>query len=69
MSITLAGLMDWPGRSASARIDSFHTWTFDGTPHPRGEGTETLSSEEMAVVTRSGADYMTPPPQELVLIR
>jgi Xaa-Pro aminopeptidase len=50
-------------------FDSFHAWTLDGAPHPWGEGTKTLSSEEMAVITATGAEYLTPPQRELVLIR
>jgi Xaa-Pro dipeptidase len=33
------------------------------------EGTKTISVEEMVVVTEDGAEYLTPPQEELVLIR
>jgi Xaa-Pro aminopeptidase len=50
-------------------FDSFHAWTEDGKPRDWGDGTKTLSSEEMAVVTATGAEYLVPPQTELVLIR
>jgi len=50
-------------------FDSFHAWTADGTPRPWGDGTKTLSSEEMAVVTPTGAEYLATPQRDLVLIR
>jgi Xaa-Pro aminopeptidase len=50
-------------------FDSFHAWTEDGKPRAWGDGTKTLSSEEMAVVTATGAEYLVPPQTELVLIR
>ncbi|HEX5632125.1 MAG TPA: M24 family metallopeptidase, partial [Gemmatimonadales bacterium] len=50
-------------------FDSFHAWTEDGTPRPWGDGTKTLSSEEMAVITANGAEYLTEPQSDLVLIR
>lgn len=43
-------------------FDGFHAWTL-----PDG-GTKTISVEEMAVITESGAEYLIPPQQELVLI-
>ncbi len=52
-------------------FDSFHAWAFDpakGAAPAWGEGTKTLSSEEMAVVTASGAEYLVPPQTELILI-
>lgn len=49
-------------------FDSFHAWTEDGAPHPWGEGTKTISTEEMAVVTAEGAAYLAAPQRDLVLI-
>ncbi|MCU0620951.1 MAG: M24 family metallopeptidase [Gemmatimonadales bacterium] len=49
-------------------FDSFHAWTEDGAPHPWGEGTKTISTEEMAVVTADGAAYLAEPQRHLVLI-
>ena len=43
-------------------FDGFHAWTL-----PEG-GTKTISVEEMAVITESGAEYLIPPQQELVLV-
>ncbi len=42
--------------------DGFYMWEIEG-------GTKTISVEEMAVVTESGADYLTEPQEELILIR
>ena len=43
-------------------FDGFHAWKrSDGT-------TKTISVEEMAVITKDGAEYLIPPQQELVLI-
>ena len=43
-------------------FDGFHAWK-------RGDGTEkTISVEEMAVVTKDGARYLTKPQEELILI-
>ena len=50
-------------------FDSFHAWTLEGTARAWGDGTKTLSSEEMAVVTPTGAEYLAEPQRELVLIR
>ena len=50
-------------------FDSFHAWTLDGSARAWGDGTKTLSSEEMAVVTPGGAEYLAEPQRELVLIR
>jgi hypothetical protein len=44
-------------------FDGFFAWKLD-TP---GE-TKTISVEEMAVVTESGAEYLIPPQEELILI-
>ncbi|WP_412972138.1 M24 family metallopeptidase [Glaciecola sp. MF2-115] len=43
-------------------FDGFHSWQ-------RKDGTfKTISVEEMAVITESGAEYLIPPQQELILI-
>lgn len=42
--------------------DGFFMWEIEG-------GTKTISVEEMAVVTETGADYLTSPQEELILIR
>jgi len=42
--------------------DGFYMWEIEG-------GTKTISVEEMAVVTETGAEYLTAPQEELVLIR
>lgn len=46
-------------------FDGFFAWKLPGTA---GE-TKTLSVEEMAVVTGTGAEYLIPPQEELVLVR
>ncbi|TVQ10544.1 MAG: aminopeptidase P family protein [Balneolaceae bacterium] len=43
-------------------FDGFYKWEIEG-------GTKTISVEEMAVVTASGAEYLTEPQEELILIR
>ncbi len=44
-------------------FDGFHAWKLaDG-------GTKTISVEEMAVITESGAEYLIAPQEELILIR
>jgi len=43
-------------------FDGFHGWT-------RADGTEkTISVEEMAVVTATGAEYLITPQEELILV-
>jgi hypothetical protein len=43
-------------------FDGFHAWK-------RADGSEkTISVEEMAVVTKNGARYLTKPQEELILI-
>jgi Xaa-Pro aminopeptidase len=43
-------------------FDGFFSWPLEGG------GTKTLSVEEMAVVTETGAEYLIPPQEELILI-
>lgn len=43
-------------------FDGFHAWTLEGG------GTKTISVEEMAVITESGAEYLIPPQEELILV-
>jgi Xaa-Pro aminopeptidase len=50
-------------------FDSFFAWVLEGGDGTWGNGTKTISAEEMAVVTDSGAEYLVPPQQELILIR
>jgi len=43
-------------------FDGFHAWK-------RKDGTfKTISVEEMAVITKTGAEYLIPPQQNLILI-
>jgi Xaa-Pro aminopeptidase len=51
-------------------FDGFHAWMLEGgAPRPWGEGTKTISVEEMVVITDQAAQYLTPPQQELILVR
>ncbi|MDF1505127.1 M24 family metallopeptidase [Roseisolibacter sp. H3M3-2] len=54
-------------------FDGFHAWAFDARagadPAPAwGAGTKTISVEEMAVVTATGAEYLVPPQERLILV-
>jgi Xaa-Pro aminopeptidase len=49
-------------------FDGFFAWALEGSDGTWGDGTKTISVEEMAVVTDTGARYLTPPQLELVLI-
>ena len=49
-------------------FDGFHSWTLPGGTGRWGEGSKTISVEEMAVITPSGAEYLVPPQRELILI-
>ncbi len=44
-------------------FDGFHSWVLSDST------TKTLSVEEMAVITESGAEWLTPPQEDLILIR
>lgn len=52
-------------------FDGFHAWAFDeraGAAPAWGAGTKTISVEEMAVVTPTGAEYLVPPQERLILV-
>lgn len=60
-----------PSGNQLRRLAPGQTFAFDGFfcwKLPEG-GTKTLSVEEMAVVTATGAEYLIPPQEDLVLIR
>lgn len=50
-------------------FDGFHAWTLPGGDGVWGNGSKTISVEEMVTITATGAEYMTPPQQQLILIR
>jgi len=50
-------------------FDSFFAWALEGSDGTWGNGTKTISVEEMAVITERGAEYLVEPQRELVLIR
>lgn len=51
-------------------FDGFFAWALPGSDgRTWGQGTKTISVEEMAVVTDTGAEYLVPPQQELILVR
>jgi Xaa-Pro aminopeptidase len=50
-------------------FDGFFAWTLPGGSGRWGDGSKTISVEEMAVITAEGAEYLVPPQQELILIR
>lgn len=51
-------------------FDGFHAWAEPGsTGRTWGEGTKTISVEEMVVITERGAEWLAPPQEELILIR
>mgnify|MGYP006447745995 FL=1 len=43
-------------------FDGFHSWQLTDST------TKTLSVEEMAVITETGAEWLTPPQEDLILI-
>ena len=53
-----------PGQTFA--FDGFFSWKLPGGADA---GTKTISVEEMAVVTPTGAEYLIPPQEDLVLIR
>jgi Xaa-Pro aminopeptidase len=52
-----------PGQTFA--FDGFFCWEVE---HEGGKATKTISVEEMAVVTETGAEYLIPPQEELILI-
>jgi Xaa-Pro aminopeptidase len=50
-------------------FDGFFAWVLPGGTPTWGQGTKTISVEEMVVVTATGAEYLVPPQQDLILIR
>ena len=49
-------------------FDGVHAWTLPGGRGVWGEGSKTISVEEMAVITETGAEYLVPPQETLILI-
>ncbi|MES2522667.1 MAG: M24 family metallopeptidase [Gemmatimonadota bacterium] len=49
-------------------FDGFHAWTLPGGDGTWGNGSKTISVEEMVVITPTGAEYLVPPQEELILI-
>ena len=62
----------FPQRSDSKEDDSVQTFAFDGffswRLNEESDDSKTISVEEMAVITETGAEYMTPPQEDLILI-
>ncbi len=50
-------------------FDGFFAWTLPGGDGVWGNGSKTISVEEMVVITATGAEYIVPPQQQLILIR
>lgn len=50
-------------------FDGFYAWALPGGSTTWGEGTKTLSPEEMVVITETGAEWLVPPQDALILIR
>lgn len=49
-------------------FDGFYAWAFEGGRRNWGDGTKTLSPEEMVVITPSGAEWLIPPQERLILV-
>lgn len=49
-------------------FDGFYAWALPGGSTTWGEGTKTLSPEEMVVITATGAEWLVPPQDRLILI-
>lgn len=49
-------------------FDGFFAWALPGGTTTWGEGTKTLSPEEMVVITASGAEWLVPPQERLILV-
>lgn len=50
-------------------FDGFYAWSLPGGTSTWGEGTKTLSPEEMVVITHDGAEWLVPPQERLILVR
>lgn len=50
-------------------FDGFYAWALPGGTRTWGDGTKTLSPEEMVVITASGAEWLVPPQERLILVR
>jgi len=55
-----------PGQTFA--FDGFFAWTLPGGDGTWGNGSKTISVEEMVVITEDGAEFMIPPQEELILI-
>jgi Xaa-Pro dipeptidase len=49
-------------------FDGFFAWTLPGSDGTWGNLSKTISVEEMVVITANGAEYLTQPQEELILI-
>jgi Xaa-Pro dipeptidase len=49
-------------------FDGFYAWTLPGGDGTWGNGSKTISVEEMVVITPDGAEYLIPPQEELILV-
>jgi Xaa-Pro dipeptidase len=49
-------------------FDGFFAWAMPGGTTTWGDGTKTISVEEMVVITATGAEWLVPPQEELILI-
>jgi Xaa-Pro dipeptidase len=49
-------------------FDGFYAWALPGGTTTWGQGTKTLSPEEMVVITGTGAEWLVPPQDSLILI-
>ncbi len=49
-------------------FDGFYAWAQPGGTRNWGDGTKTLSPEEMVVITAEGAEWLIPPQERLILV-